>query len=154
MNSLWLLAKEDFERDGALRDVYVLNTSEADWDKFIIFLKSFNAELKFSLDGREQALPRFSSEIFAKRSEEAPLLSFTYGGVVFTCHFFNDKEIELSFDPIEVGSEATFLELVRFLSEFGEALNKEVLLTHENNQASPILKYAVKDRVVSFCAPR
>lgn len=154
MKSLWTQAKNDLAPDGALRDIYVLHTDEKVWDKFLQLIKTQATDIQFSVDGKEQPFPDFALPILAKEFEVDPLLSFRIEEVLFTCHFFSDSEIEISFAPNDISSEIKFVAVTEFMKSLGETLGKEVILTQENCMDNPILRYEVSNGSVEFCSDK
>jgi hypothetical protein len=151
MINLWTQAKNDFVPDGALRDIYVLHTSERDWDEFLQFIRARAADVQFSIGGEKHDLPESASPLLAKQPDGGPLLSFRIAEVLFTCHFFTDSEIECSFAPNDVTSEASFTAVTEFMRSLGKTLSKEVVLTPENCVENPILRYELSADSVTFC---
>ena len=153
MANEWSRAKKDFEPDGALRDIYVLDSTIEDWDKFVANIRDRAISFQYSVNGQPAPLPSSALLVFDKRVEAAPLLAFSTGSVLFTCHFFASNEIECSFDPREVESESALAEVTDFMVSIRAVLKKDVLLTPENMRESPILKCEAKTALVVYCEP-
>ena len=146
----WRQIAPDFTYDGTLRDIYVLATTLSDWQLVLDMPRRFESPPTYSLDGVITALPDRAEDVFASRASVTPLLSFSVGQIVLNCHFFGKDEIEFDLDPSDVSDADRFETLVGFLRRLGELTDKTVLLTPENHQQSPILRYLPDTREVTW----
>jgi hypothetical protein len=137
--TIWDQVAEDFEPDGALRDIYVLQASSAEWQQLLDWVRA-SQRFDFFVDGARSQLPADVGEIFERRKDAAPLLTVWLAEAAANCHFFSDREIELDILPNAFGPE-NVEKLVSFLQNIGKLLNREVLLTHENMREAIILRY-------------
>ncbi|HKO41927.1 MAG TPA: hypothetical protein VJU84_01450 [Pyrinomonadaceae bacterium] len=135
------ILRDVFYRDGSLRDIYVLETTNDDWQKLLTFLNSGKYKVAYELDSTEKPLPSDFSEIQKCMGEVRQLLSIYIEGVRLNCHFFCTDEIELDLAPNEVDTEETAEAIFRFMAEIGRLLEKEVILTPENGQEYVIVRY-------------
>ncbi len=126
-----------WERDGSLRDVYVLDATSKDWASLLSLATRYG--YRYSYDGQERPLPAVE-DIFADR-DGAHLLSIKVGRAMANCHFFIPKEIELDLDPREIKEDADHYEVLQFLEALAMGTKKRVLLTAENAQDIPFLCY-------------
>src|SRR5579862_2101792 len=126
----WEQARNIWERDGSLRDLCVLDTTLADWDNLLCFLRESHFQLSYSIDGRPSTPPVRASDAF--RENGSRLLVCRVGRITLNCHFFCPEEIEFDLDALEIDGQAELTRLVQFMSEMGCRLKKEVLLTGEN----------------------
>jgi hypothetical protein len=126
-----------WERDGSLRDAYVLGTSSADWDAFLSLALEQGG--KYSFDGDEKALPTVD-DLFRNR-EGSHLLAIPIGPVQMNCHFFVPDEIELDIDPREVANEASHFAVLGFLERISLRVGKPLLLTPENTEECPYASF-------------
>lgn len=136
----WEDYQADFEFDGSLRDIYVLNTSIKDWQRFIDFAHSGAYRISYEVDGEETSLPRQVAEIFQARTASNAFCSISAGSISIRCHFFNDWELEFDVDPREIQGEAQAEEVFAFMRQIGQLLSKEVILTAENLRSAVIFK--------------
>jgi hypothetical protein len=132
--------KQDFEWDGALRDIYVFQTTLQDWQTLSDFLR-LNFELEYSIDGKEQPFPKLVSEVFAVRAQANTLLNFQAGKILFSCHFFTPGEIEFDLDPRNIKTQSDLDVLLDFMRQAGNSVCKPVVLTVENTPEIPIISY-------------
>ncbi len=128
----WDGAKALFAWDGRWRDLYVLDTTLAEWQQFMQFLASSPYHWAFFVDDQPQALPQDVAWAFQHRDAQRMLLTVDVHGIVLHCHFFWDGEIELDLDPRAVHNEQTLRHLLEFMTALGTALHKHVRLTDEN----------------------
>ena len=132
----------DFDFDGSLRDIYVLETSLPDWQIFADFLRASNYKYTFHVAGEVTNFPVDIAKAFELRISVGALLLFEVGSVTLACHFFNDWEIEFDLDPREVKGEEQAELIFDFMNQLGRALNKEVVLTPENYRENHIFKFS------------
>jgi hypothetical protein len=137
----WISYKNEFAWDGSWRDIYILNTTIEDWDKFINFLRNNGYSAA--------ALPDDLSNIFTDDAIR-PLLTINVAGVTLNCHFFTEKEIELDLDPREVTGEDKAKELFNFMGAVGRALQMTVRMTPENLSERPIFEFSPETGTLSY----
>ena len=133
--------EETFERDGSLRDLYVLDTTIGDWQRLIDFLRESEYRIVYSVNGQVAKLPRLVEEVFEIHDEVVVLLSVDIDGIKFNCHFFCEEEIEFDFDVREVSDKARLAQLFDFMVNVGRAVGSNVLLTPENAPEAPLYAF-------------
>ena len=115
-----------WERDGSLRDIYVLQTSRADWEVFIAFVAAYPHT--HAVDG-EQCPILGAAQIFdGPSSSSSHLLSISLGGVKANCHFFGESQLELDIEPGEVRSAGEHARVMRFVEELAMAVGRPALI--------------------------
>ncbi|ATG43679.1 hypothetical protein [Phaeobacter piscinae] len=130
----WQDCRGAFYVDGSLRDIYIQDTTAADWD---VFLDAISSKIITTfVDGEPHPLPKQASEIFERNGDTSFLLEVTLGQLKMNCHFFTEEEIELDIDPSEVTSQAELDAIIEVLSLLGSALGRDVILTDENMPTS------------------
>jgi hypothetical protein len=129
-SDLWLV-------DGTLRDVYVFNTSAADWDALMLLAKAYPHE--YTQDGVAQPLP--GATTLLQDREHSHLLSVLAGSVRINCHFFMPEEIELDIDPKEITGATEHRDVLEFLERLSQATQKDTVVTPENSPEIPLLHY-------------
>jgi len=150
MSELWKQAKQDFEPDGALRDIYVQRTNLGDWEELLVFLKENSPELKFWIGQQLNPIPASAAAIFERNLIERSLLQVDWSGVHLNCHFFSEVEIEFDFDPREIATAQTFEQLITFIKQLGQALRREVIVTYENLKEATFLRFDPYTDLVQF----
>lgn len=136
----WKQIASDFAWDGSLRNIYVLNTSEADWQAVWDILLEWTPPATFSVSGKIEPMPLGVET--ALESEIGCLFSFYVGPIQLACHFFSAVEIEFDFDPRQVSGETEIKQLDRFMRLLGDATGKQVILTQEDDQEAIIARYS------------
>ncbi|AZO47963.1 MAG: hypothetical protein EOS58_18635 [Mesorhizobium sp.] len=136
----WEQVASDFAWDGSWRDIYVLNTSEADWQRVWDILREWSPPANFSVSGNIESM--LLGVEAALESETASLLSFYVGPIQLACHFFSTVEIEFDFDPRQVSGIPEVEQLEGFMRLLGDAIEKQVILTQENDQEAIIARYS------------
>ena len=149
---LWRACRPDFGAQGAARRLYVLETSERDWDLLLRAVRRGPWPHRFSLDALVAPLPRYGIEAFAAWRQAVPLLELAVGPAVVRCHFRGVQQIELELDPAEVGDPDALEALVRFMAWLGRVLERTVLLAPDDAPERPILEYVDATRRVRFHA--
>jgi hypothetical protein len=128
---------EHFEVDGSLRDVCVLGTDVAVWERLIAAVAGIPGEYRFSIDREAAVLADFSVRRFfaAEEREMSPQLDLRIGALWFGCYFFEPGEIEFSFGPEDLGGGVHFEALGRFMLWLAEVSGRRVILTHEHSSS-------------------
>jgi hypothetical protein len=143
--------------DGSWRDIYVLGTTEADWDAMLGLVKGGDlGSYWYFVDGDESPLPDRVASVFCARETASPEMELKLEGLLLKCYFFTDVQIEFDLDPAEL-TEESFASLLAWMRGLGALLRKDVRLTPESMPASPLLVFHVAmDRflVVSESAPK
>jgi hypothetical protein len=145
----WETCRKEFEPDGALRDIYVLDTTIEHWRLLYDALHS-TYSLEYSVDGQPRSIPSTVDEVFSTWTTASPSLHFPIGGVVVACHFFCPEQIELDVDPREIGSSAAFDGLVGLLRLIGDSVNKRVIMSYESDEEHPFLIYEPSRREFEY----
>lgn len=129
-------SRDLWEKDGSLRDAYVLDTNLTDWALLLSLAEKYGYQ--YSYAGQNHPLPEVEN-IFTAR-DEAHLLSVKLGRVTANCHFFVPGEIELDFDSREIQSDDDHYEVLQFLEALAEGTNKKVSVTAENAKTFRIFR--------------
>ena len=126
--------------DSSCRDLYVLNTSVADWEAFLDLATLYPFD--YTYDGEPRELPSVA-QVF-RDQDGTHLLRIHLDAVTLNCHFFDEDEIELDLDPRQVVSGEQHEQVLDFMERLGSALSKTVLLTPENSRNQPLLTYSAE----------
>ncbi len=148
----WRMIASDFTWNGSWRDIYVLETSEADWQAVWDVLRAWEPPAVFIVDGVVEPMPACVEAVLAFRDQQSALLSFYVGPVRLNCHFFSQDEIEFDLDPREVTGPVKAGTLADFLKLLGETTGKSVVLTEENAKEILIARYAAESGHVVWAA--
>ncbi|MEY2873851.1 MAG: hypothetical protein RLZZ373_1222 [Pseudomonadota bacterium] len=126
-----------WELDGSVRDIYILEASEADW--LSLFAVAERYPHSYTFGGEAGQLPT-PGEIFSNRSG-SHLLTIIVGSAAVNCHFFIPTEIELDVDPREVLLPTTHEQILEFLESLARETRKGLTVTAENSPELPFLSY-------------
>lgn len=140
-STTWTEIAQHFERDGSLRDIYVVDTDMADWQAIWGLLARNPDQLTFSIDGDSAATPEAVADVFAIGEEHSVVASYALGRQTINCHFFCVSEIEFDVDPRDIDGLDDVDALGRFMTMLGQATLKPVILTHENSQTAVIARF-------------
>lgn len=137
----WAKVAAELGWDGSLRDLYVFETSECDWNTFLSSLSSWPYEASFLVDGEPSALPDTAAAAFMIGERAAPLLRVKVSGITVCSHFFTPDEMEFDIDPRQVSEPAGLSALSEFICRLGHLLERPIVLTHENQPDQVIARY-------------
>lgn len=150
----WKVVAPDFEWDGSLRDIYVLETSEADWQTVWEALQAWDPPPVFAVDGVTEPMPDRVEVVLTTRRQRSPLLSVQVGHAGLNCHFFSPDEIEFDLDPRQVTRETDMEAIAAFMKLLGDLTRKNVILTAENSREAVIAHYGANTPEVVWTAQR
>jgi hypothetical protein len=138
----WSDVEKDWEPDGALRDIYVQGTSEADWQRVVNAVRAKELPWSYSEDGEHCPMPDSVDEIFNRRSHVAILWAITpVSGIQINCHFFTSEEIEFDLTPTEIVGQPELDVVVEFVRLVGRASEKLASVCYENWPDEPFMLY-------------
>ena len=127
-----------YRLDGSWRDIYVLNATRDDWKKWSEYV-STNYKVSWYAEDYNNGLAsdRIDSWFIDYRwdSEHYVTTASVYlNRVQINCHFFIESQIENDIDPKELESIDDHNRVVNYMKSLSKLLDKEVILTEENNQ--------------------
>jgi hypothetical protein len=141
MSSLaWEAVQSEFLFDGGLRDIYVLGTDMAGWQRMLDGLRSADYDLRYFRDNNPTELPARAEDEFTNEREYCSLLSVQFGGILANCHFFCFEEIEFDIDPQEVSGQAQLDALLEFMQCLAAAVGQDAILCPENLPKNVIIR--------------
>jgi hypothetical protein len=135
----WKYLKEEiYFCDGSLRDIYVLNTSREDWQKWIDFVNG-NYGIEFHYCDHkgnrltsEKIISKYVFNSWDRINDFTNDVTIKIGDIIVKCHFFCEEEIENDIDPNEVKTIEDHYLVINYLKSISKILDKEVILTIEN----------------------
>jgi hypothetical protein len=147
----WNNIKWIFEKDGALRDIYVQNATISDWEKVVDLLNS-EYELTFGVyeDNLADKIDfEFVKTMFADETGELETKSATIdlNGIVVKCYFFLENQIEFDINPVEIKTELEFNKITNFMKSISSKLDKEITFCGENQPEFPLIKIDTKNGI-------
>jgi len=128
----WETVRKEFAFDGSWRDICVLQTTIADWQRMLDAIRSAGYRLAYFRADQPAELPTKAAEAFPLPDECDRRLSVWFADVLANCHFFTVEEIEFDIDPREVKGQRELDALFGFMRCLADAANKEAVLTAEN----------------------
>ena len=151
MNQNWNKIEWIFEKDGALRDIYIQNVQESDWMKTIDLL---NSKFKLSFGIYERNLSdridkNFVKTMFADKTGELETKSATIylDKIIVKCYFFLENQIEFDINPTEIKSKTELDLILDFMKSLSNKLEKQVTLSGENQPEFPLIKIDTKNGI-------
>lgn len=146
----WILAREDFSPDGALRDIYVHDADLSDWNQIIALVRKHSDDAIFAIATDVTELPLELTAHHFSGGDQHGSVQFTAGNVAIVAYLFTPDEIELSFDPSDVNGPAALANVLDLVQNIGEELGKRVDVTPENACDSPIFSFDPRDRSIRY----
>jgi len=138
------LQKRIYFEDGSWRDIYVLNATTKDWEKWVDLVnKKYRVEFwDAKTDLKTDKIDFTIVKEYWDSNGDREIVSATIklGSININCHFFDDSEIENDIDPIEIRSQEDHEKLVDYLNDISVALDKEVIVTDENTKDSVLMR--------------
>jgi hypothetical protein len=128
-----------FARDGALRDVYIMNITPEIWASLCSGISEMATDVAFTLDGEASEIPTPWAKVFQLRETVSPLFTARVGSVHIAIYFFSEDEFECDFWPTNIDSEPDFHSLCRLMETLASIAGRDVLLTNENVKDRPFL---------------
>ncbi|MCD4791141.1 MAG: hypothetical protein K8R37_14190 [Bacteroidales bacterium] len=133
--------------DGSLRDIYVNNTDLNDWIKLYDSLLKSEYSVSYSCDHEIQIIPE-NVELIFNKTDCSHILRVKEENIVFNTHFFIKKQIEFDLDPRDFVAMDQSRILIEFMHFVSDSLNKEVIMTPENDEKFILIKIKPKNRKI------
>ena len=132
-----------FEKDGALRDVYVQNATVSDWEKVVDLL---NSEYKLTYGVYEDNLTNkidfgYVKAMFADETGEMEIKSATIdlNGIIVKFYFALEDQIEFDINPTDIKTESDFYLIIDFMKIISSKLEKQITLCGGNQPEFPLI---------------
>jgi len=137
--------------DGSWRDIYVLQTNRDDWKLWVKYVNKncridwFNGkadrdENQIDLDVLE--------EFWSGNHDLCSTAKVFVDKIQINSHFFDDTEMENDIDPRKFNSIDDHYKLIKYMSGLSTLLDKEVILTPENEHETILFK--VNKDIIEF----
>lgn len=138
------LKNKVYFEDGSLRDIYILNTTRTDWQKWVDLVnKKYTVEFhdyKTNVTSDKIDFKTIEEYLESTGDRESIHAKIKVGSAIVMCYFFDDSEIENDITPADFKSQTDHDNLICYLDDVSAALNKEVYVTEENTKNSILLK--------------
>jgi hypothetical protein len=128
----WDAVRDEFAFDGSWRDIYVLGTDMAGWQRMLDGLRAAGYDLAYFRDHQPNELPVEAAQAFPLPDECDRLLLVRFAEVQANCHFFWVEDIEFDIDPREVVGQEQLDAVFGFMRCLSQAVGKDAILTAEN----------------------
>jgi hypothetical protein len=129
--------------DGSWRDIYVLGTLRPDWKKWVDYVNQnytidwFNGKT----DKDERNIDFNVIEEFWNGDHDLCSTAKVFiDKIQINAHFFDDTEMENDIDPREFNSIEDHDKLIKYMTDISILLDKEVILTPENEHETVLIK--------------
>jgi hypothetical protein len=148
MTTNWEEIKWIFEPDGALRDIYVENVDIEDWKILIDYLNT-NYTVKYSSSEVNKINKDYVIQLLTDLTGEMDLktVSIIIDNIIINSHFFSINEIEFDIKPEEIDSVISYEKVLSFMNEISRILNKQLILTGENQIECPLIKVDYSNKI-------
>ncbi len=130
------LKNEIYYWDGSWRDIYVKETNEDDWLKWVSVVNNkYRIQWFNPKTNKEEMQIDFEviREYWNGNQDLFSSATIYIDEIQIKSHFFDDAEIENDIDPREFKSIDDHHKLVNYLKLISQACGKEVILTPENS---------------------
>lgn len=133
-----------FEDDGTWRDIYVLDTTTRDWEKWVDLInEKYRVEFwDAKTDTKRDKIDFTIVREYWDSNGDREVISATIkvDSINIKCHFVDNSEIENYIDPIEIKSQEDHDKLVGYLTDISVSLDKEVIVTPENEKRAVLMR--------------
>jgi hypothetical protein len=130
-----------FYVDGSLRDIYVLGTTEQDWQKLLMFLHAGPYSVTFIIAGEQRPLLAQIEEVFSLIHSSGGMMRIDEDCLALHCFFYTVDEIEFDLDPRTINTEERLSRLLDFMRAIGNLLNKSIILSPENASSVALFRF-------------
>ena len=149
----WNKISADFEPDGSYRDIYIHETTLADWQLVIDAIRKEIPSFSVHTDGEPVEMPQDISNLFNLGPDDfRSSLYVGFGNGTLNCHFFTEDQIEFDLDPRDMNAEL-LPSLIDFMTILGTTVGKPVSLTHEDMPEAEIMRFAPTAGRVDYVGP-
>ncbi|MEV4705761.1 hypothetical protein [Actinoplanes sp. NPDC049316] len=146
----------DFETDGSLRDICVLDADIRHWEKLFRAVVAGPWPYELEHNGRQISAEDLSpATLFGEGAADVSVrLEVHVEPMWFTCFPFEPGEIEFSFSPAELADGRNFGSVERFMIWLATVCRRPAILTMESStghsNAVPLLETQVAATVTTF----
>jgi len=137
------LKRKVYYEDGSLRDIFVLHADRQDWKKWIDYVNE-NYRIEWyngNTDKYEDKINVCVIEGHWNREHDlSSIASVFVDAIMINAYFADDSEIENDINPKEFNSPEDHEKLMRFMSDIARILDKDVILTPENEKETILIK--------------
>ncbi|MCB9251298.1 MAG: hypothetical protein H6605_02430 [Flavobacteriales bacterium] len=121
--------------DGSLRDIYVHNTTKADWQIWAEYVNQ-NYKTTFHIYDTDVRVGKVDLKIvldyWTGKLDNCSTATVLLDDIQLNTHFFSENEIENDIAPQDINTIADHYKVIKYMVGLSNALNKRVTLTPEN----------------------
>lgn len=140
----WFRLKENvYYTDGTLRDICVKLTTREDWKIWVDYInENYRVIWYNSKTEKEENQIDFQivEDYWNGNEDSLSTAKIFIDKIQINAHFFDDSEIENDIDPKEFIAIEDHEKLIKFMSEVSILLEKEIILTPENEHEIVLFK--------------
>ncbi|QNF32125.1 hypothetical protein HUW51_05040 [Adhaeribacter swui] len=140
----WTDLKEKiYYQDGSYRDIYVLQTNVADWEIWIDYVnKNYRLDWFNRKTDKSENQIDFGviKEFWSANHDLYSIAKVFIDKIQINAHFFDSTEMESDIDPSEFNSIKDHDKLIKYISDVSKLLDKELILTPENEPKTILFK--------------
>ena len=129
--------------DGSWRDIYVLQTSQNDQEKWVDYVnKNYHIDWYNGKADRDENQIDIDviKEFWSGNHDLCSTAKVFIDKIQINAHFFDDTEMENDIDPREFNSIEDHNKLIKYMSDLSNLLDKEIILTPENEHETILFK--------------
>jgi len=129
--------------DGSLRDIYVAQTNCDDWRKWTDYVnENYGIDWHNGKANKNENQVTFNviEDYWSGKHDLCSTAKIFIDEIQINAHFFDDIEIENDIDPREFKSIGDHNKLVKYMTDIAKILDKEVILTPENEHETILFK--------------
>jgi hypothetical protein len=135
--------------DGSWRDILVLQTTHADWKIWVDYVnRSYRIDWFDGKAGKDENQIDFNviEEFWSGDHDLCSTAKVFIDKIQINAHFFDYSEMENDIDPREFNSIDDHNKLIKYMSDISILLDKEVILTPENEHETVLVK-VIKNKI-------
>lgn len=129
--------------DCSWRDIYVLQTNRDDWKKWADYVnKNYRINWFNGKADKDENQIDFGviEDFWSGNHDLCSTAKVFIDKIQINAHFFDDTEMENDIDPREFNSIDDHNKLVKYMTDISKLLDKEVILTPENEHETILFK--------------
>jgi hypothetical protein len=128
--------------DGSFRDIYILRTNRMDNQVWVNYVnENYRVDWYNGKTDKEENKVNFFviEEFWNGNLDFCSTAKVFIDNIQINNHFFGSDEIENDIDPREFNSIEDHNKLIKYMSDLSSILDKEVILTPENEQETVLM---------------
>lgn len=111
IKKIWNNIKDEFKNDGSLKDIIGFKTDFNDWKKILKYINS-NYKTLYLFNNEKMEYYELKEEHFSSGEIN---LNFNIKDISMSCNFFEEEQIQFTFNPKDIKSEKYLEYLLIFI---------------------------------------